>query len=149
MLAAQASSLTALYLTYGLLGGIGTGIVYVGVIGHMVQWFPDKRGLATGLVAAGYGVGALLTTFPIAAVLRESSYQDALMRFGVDLRGRRARRRAGLAATGRRVADRMESRDGAWPARRRHQGRRAARDARDADLLADVRDDDDDVDDRA
>ena len=82
ILAAQVSSLTMLYLTYGLLGGIGTGIVYVGVIGHMVQWFPDKRGLATGLVAAGYGVGALLTTFPIASVLRESTYQDALTRFG-------------------------------------------------------------------
>ena len=82
ILAAQASSVFTLYLTYGLLGGIGTGIVYVGVIGHMVQWFPDKRGLATGLVAAGYGMGALLTTFPIATVLRESSYQDALVRFG-------------------------------------------------------------------
>src|ERR1700680_804363 len=55
ILAAHASSLTMLYLTYGLLGGIGTGIVYVGVIGHMVQWFPDKRGLATGLVGAGAG----------------------------------------------------------------------------------------------
>src|SRR3977135_294862 len=83
VLAAQASTLTMLYLTYGLLGGIGTGVVYVGVVGHMVQWFPDKRGLATGLVAAGYGIGALLTTFPIAAVLRESTYQDALMRLGV------------------------------------------------------------------
>jgi len=83
ILAAQASSLTTLYLTYGLLGGVGTGIVYVGVIGHMVQWFPDKRGLATGLVAAGYGVGALLTTFPIATVLRESTYEDALTRFGL------------------------------------------------------------------
>ena len=82
VLAAQASNVFALYLTYGLLGGIGTGIVYVGVIGHMVQWFPDKRGFATGLVAAGYGMGALLTTFPIASVLRESSYQDALVRFG-------------------------------------------------------------------
>jgi OFA family oxalate/formate antiporter-like MFS transporter len=82
MLAAQSSSVVTLYLTYGLLGGIGTGIVYIGVIGHMVQWFPDRRGLATGLVAAGYGMGALLTTFPIAAVLRESSYQDALVRFG-------------------------------------------------------------------
>jgi OFA family oxalate/formate antiporter-like MFS transporter len=82
VLAAQASNVFALYVTYGLLGGIGTGIVYVGVIGHMVQWFPDKRGLATGLVAAGYGMGALLTTFPIATVLRESSYQDALVRFG-------------------------------------------------------------------
>ena len=83
ILAAQASSLTMLYLTYGLLGGVGTGIVYVGVIGHMVQWFPDKRGLSTGLVAAGYGVGALLTTFPIATVLRESTYEDALTRFGL------------------------------------------------------------------
>jgi OFA family oxalate/formate antiporter-like MFS transporter len=83
ILAAQASSLTTLYLTYGLLGGVGTSIVYVGVIGHMVQWFPDKRGLATGLVAAGYGVGALLTTFPIATVLRESTYEDALTRFGL------------------------------------------------------------------
>jgi len=83
VLAAQASNVVTLYLTYGLLGGIGTGIVYVGVIGHMVQWFPDKRGLATGLVAAGYGMGALLTTFPIAGVLRESSYQDALVRFGL------------------------------------------------------------------
>jgi oxalate/formate antiporter len=83
VLASQASSLTHLYLTYGLLGGIGTGIVYVGVIGHMVQWFPDKRGLATGLAAAGYGIGAVLTTFPISAVLRESSYQAALMRFGL------------------------------------------------------------------
>jgi MFS transporter, OFA family, oxalate/formate antiporter len=83
ILAAQVSSLTALYLTYGLLGGIGTGIVYIGVIGHMVQWFPDRRGLATGLVAAGYGMGALLTTFPIASVLRDSGYQDALTRFGL------------------------------------------------------------------
>jgi OFA family oxalate/formate antiporter-like MFS transporter len=83
ILAAKVSSLAMLYLTYGLLGGIGTGIVYVGVIGHMVQWFPDRRGLATGLVAAGYGIGALLTTFPISAVLRESSYQVALSRFGL------------------------------------------------------------------
>ena len=60
-----ATTLTGLYLTYGLLGGVGTGIVYVGVIGHMVQWFPDRRGFATGIVAAGYGMGALLTTFPI------------------------------------------------------------------------------------
>jgi oxalate/formate antiporter len=83
MLASTADSVTMMYLTYGLLGGIGTGIVYVGVVGHMVQWFPDKRGLATGLVAAGYGVGALATTFPIASVLRNASYHEALLRFGI------------------------------------------------------------------
>jgi MFS transporter, OFA family, oxalate/formate antiporter len=105
MLASQASSVMTLYLTYGLLGGIGTGVVYVGVIGHMVQWFQDKRGLATGLVAAGYGIGALLTTFPIAAVLRDSSYQTALMRFGVVFAA------AGIvAAQGLRRAPRMPSR---------------------------------------
>ncbi len=82
ILAARASTLPILYATYGCLGGIGTGIVYVGVIGHMVQWFPDKRGLATGLVAAGYGVGALLTTFPISVMLRDATYHVALTRFG-------------------------------------------------------------------
>jgi oxalate/formate antiporter len=82
VLAARAASLTGLYLTYGLLGGIGTGIVYVGVIGHMVQWFPDRRGFATGIVAAGYGFGAILTTFPIAESMKDASYQQALVRFG-------------------------------------------------------------------
>jgi oxalate/formate antiporter len=82
ILAARATTLTGLYLTYGLLGGIGTGIVYVGVIGHMVQWFPDRRGFATGLVAAGYGMGALLTTFPIAELLNSAGYQQALVRYG-------------------------------------------------------------------
>jgi MFS transporter, OFA family, oxalate/formate antiporter len=83
VLAARVTTLTGLYLTYGLLGGIGTGIVYVGVIGHMVQWFPDRRGFATGVVAAGYGMGALLTTFPIAELLSHSGYQQALVRYGL------------------------------------------------------------------
>jgi OFA family oxalate/formate antiporter-like MFS transporter len=82
VLAARATTLVGLYLTYGALGGIGTGIVYVGVIGHMVQWFPDRRGFATGIVAAGYGMGALLTTFPIAALLKDAGYQQALVRYG-------------------------------------------------------------------
>jgi oxalate/formate antiporter len=83
ILASRVTTLTGLYLTYGLLGGIGTGIVYVGVIGHMVQWFPDRRGFATGIVAAGYGMGALLTTFPISESMKEASYQQALFRWGL------------------------------------------------------------------
>jgi len=82
VLAARATTLTGLYLTYGVLGGVGTGIVYVGVIGHMVQWFPDRRGFATGVVAAGYGMGALLTTFPVAELLKDAGYQQALVRYG-------------------------------------------------------------------
>ena len=83
VLAARASVLAHLYLTYGLLCGIGTGIVYVGVIGHMVQWFPDRRGFATGIVAAGYGMGAILTTFPISEALKNAGYEQALARYGL------------------------------------------------------------------
>jgi OFA family oxalate/formate antiporter-like MFS transporter len=112
VLAAQAADLTALYLTYGLLGGIGTGIVYVGVVGHMVQWFPDRRGLATGCVAAGYGMGALLFTFPVSTAISQSGYGDAMWRFGVifgigGLIAAQGFRRAPArsAATARRVHD--------------------------------------------
>ncbi len=83
VLAARASVLAHLYLTYGLLCGIGTGIVYVGVIGHMVQWFPDRRGFATGIVAAGYGMGAILTTFPISEALKNAGYEQALAHYGL------------------------------------------------------------------
>src|SRR5947207_8824226 len=83
LLASHASTLTTLYLTYGLLGGIGTGIVYVGVIGHMVQWFPDRRGFATGIVAAGYGMGAILTTFPISGTLKNAGHAQALTQYGL------------------------------------------------------------------
>jgi MFS transporter, OFA family, oxalate/formate antiporter len=83
VLAAQAESLTGLLLSYGLLGGIGTGIVYVGVVGLMVRWFPDRRGLATGVVAAGYGVGAIITTFPISASLAAAGLESTLGRYGL------------------------------------------------------------------
>jgi MFS transporter, OFA family, oxalate/formate antiporter len=85
ILAAYATSLISLYLTYGLFCGIGTGIVYVGIVGLMVRWFPDRRGLATGVVAAGYGFGAILTTFPIDTMMKESGYQHTLVVFGVIL----------------------------------------------------------------
>ena len=83
--AAYVSSLTGLYLTYGLFCGIGTGIVYVGIIGLMVRWFPDRRGFATGVVAAGYGFGALLTNAAIYNMINESGYQHTLVVFGVIL----------------------------------------------------------------
>jgi OFA family oxalate/formate antiporter-like MFS transporter len=82
MLAAHAGSLTALYLSYGVLGGLGTGIVYVGVVGQMVGWFPDKRGFAAGMVAAGYGFGAVVTTFPIASSIATAGYQATLLQYG-------------------------------------------------------------------
>ena len=83
VLAAQAGSVAALYLTYGLLGGLGTGIVYIGVVGQMVGWFPDRRGFAAGIVAAGYGMGAIATTFPISDSLAEAGYPATLLKFGL------------------------------------------------------------------
>ncbi|MEE6179099.1 oxalate/formate MFS antiporter [Mycobacterium sp. 050134] len=82
-LAAHAHSVPALYLTYGGVGGVGTGIVYVGVVGLMVQWFPDRRGFAAGVVAAGYGMGAILTTFPIASSLAARGVESTLWLFGL------------------------------------------------------------------
>src|SRR6202042_428110 len=83
--AGYATSLTGLYFTYGLFCGIGTGIVYIGTVGLMVRWFPDRRGFATGMVAAGYGFGAILTTFPIDTMLKSAGYQHTLAVFGIIL----------------------------------------------------------------
>jgi oxalate/formate antiporter len=80
--ASYASSLTMLYLTYGLIGGLGTGIVYVGVVGQVVAWFPERRGFAAGVVAAGYGMGAIVTTFPITNALAAVGYQMTLLQYG-------------------------------------------------------------------
>jgi OFA family oxalate/formate antiporter-like MFS transporter len=77
VLASYAHSTPMLYLTYGGVGGLGTGIVYVGVVGLMVRWFPDRRGFAAGAVAAGYGMGAIVTTFPIAASLASRGVESA------------------------------------------------------------------------
>ncbi|GGI15678.1 oxalate/formate MFS antiporter [Oxalicibacterium faecigallinarum] len=83
VLASYVTGVWGLYLTYGLLGGVGTGIIYVGVVGLMVQWFPDKRGFAVGMVAAGYGFGAIITTFAISASVKSSGVASTLLTFGL------------------------------------------------------------------
>lgn len=85
--AAHVTNIYALYATYGLLCGLGTGFVYVGVVGLMVRWFPERRGFAAGVVAAGYGFGAMLTTFPIADMMKKSGYRPTLVVFGLILGG--------------------------------------------------------------
>ena len=61
-------SLTLLYLTYGVLAGVGIGLGYIVPIATLVKWFPDKRGFITGVAVAGFGAGALVTA-PIARYL--------------------------------------------------------------------------------
>jgi MFS transporter, OFA family, oxalate/formate antiporter len=57
-----------LYLTYGVIGGIGVGFAYIIPVAVLVKWFPDKRGLMTGIAVGGFGAGALITA-PIATRL--------------------------------------------------------------------------------
>jgi len=83
VLSAYVDNIWALYFTYGVLGGFGTGIIYVGIIGLMVRWFPDRRGLATGLAAAGYGFGAFFTSFPIDSMIKSAGYAHALVVWGI------------------------------------------------------------------
>jgi MFS transporter, OFA family, oxalate/formate antiporter len=60
--------LVVLYLTYGVIGGIGIGLGYIIPIAVLVRWFPDKRGLMTGIAVGGFGAGALITA-PLATHL--------------------------------------------------------------------------------
>jgi MFS transporter, OFA family, oxalate/formate antiporter len=70
-LASFSSGLTALYLTYGLIGGIGLGFGYIVPISVLVKWFPDRRGVMTGIAVGGFGAGALVTA-PVATRLIQS-----------------------------------------------------------------------------
>src|SRR5512138_1317200 len=64
--AAAQHSLFGLYLSYGVLGGIGMGMGYITPVATLTKWFPDRRGLMTGVAVAGYGAGALIMS-PVAA----------------------------------------------------------------------------------
>src|SRR6516165_839984 len=82
VLNAYADSLPLLYLAAAI-GGIGAGVVYGGSVGNALKWFPDRRGLAAGLTAAGFGAGSALTVVPIANMIASSGYQAAFWWFGI------------------------------------------------------------------
>jgi OFA family oxalate/formate antiporter-like MFS transporter len=77
-----ADSLFLLYLGAAI-GGIGAGVIYGGSVGNALKWFPDRRGLAAGLTAAGFGAGSALTVIPIANMIQSSGYQSAFLWFGL------------------------------------------------------------------
>jgi MFS transporter, OFA family, oxalate/formate antiporter len=77
-----ADSLTLLYVAAAI-GGIGAGIIYGGAVGNALKWFPDRRGLAAGLTAAGFGAGSALTVVPIANLIATSGYETAFFWFGI------------------------------------------------------------------
>ncbi len=79
---AHATSLTLLYAG-GLVGGVGAGIVYGTAVGNALKWFTDRRGLAAGLTAAGFGAGSALTIIPIYNMIKHSGYQSTFLFFGI------------------------------------------------------------------
>jgi len=82
VLNAYADSLPMLYVAAAI-GGTGAGAVYGTAVGNSLKWFTDRRGLAAGLTAAGFGAGSAATVIPIAAVIQSSGYQTAFLRFGI------------------------------------------------------------------
>ena len=78
----MASSLAVLYLGAGI-GGAGAGAVYGTAVGNSLKWFTDRRGLAAGLTAAGFGAGTALTVPPIARMIEVQGYQRAFFVFGI------------------------------------------------------------------
>ncbi len=77
-----ADSLPLLYLGAAI-GGIGAGAVYGTCVGNALKWFPDRRGLAAGLTAAGFGMGSAVTIIPIQAIIQSMGYQTAFLYFGI------------------------------------------------------------------
>ena len=77
-----ASNLTLLYIAAAL-GGIGAGFIYGATVGNALKWFPDKRGLAAGLTAAGFGAGSAVTVVPISNMIASAGYQTTFITFGL------------------------------------------------------------------
>ena len=77
-----AQSLTVLYIAAAI-GGIGAGGVYGTCVGNALKWFPDHRGLAAGLTAAGFGAGSALTIIPIQNMIQSGGYESTFISFGI------------------------------------------------------------------
>lgn len=82
ILNSYANSLVMLYAA-AIISGIGAGAVYGTCVGNALKWFPDRRGLAAGITAAGFGAGAALTVVPIKHMIDASGYESAFFTFGI------------------------------------------------------------------
>lgn len=79
---AYASTLNMFYLGQ-VIAGLGAGAVYGTCVGNALKWFPDKRGLAAGITAAGFGAGSALTVAPIQWMIADKGFQAAFLYFGI------------------------------------------------------------------
>jgi OFA family oxalate/formate antiporter-like MFS transporter len=78
----MATSLEMLYVGAAL-SGVGAGAIYATCVGNAVKWFPDRRGLAVGLTAAGFGAGAAVTVIPIQKMIASSGYAATFFWFAI------------------------------------------------------------------
>jgi OFA family oxalate/formate antiporter-like MFS transporter len=78
----QATSLMGFYIGAAV-GGVGVGSIYATCINNALKWFPDRRGLAVGLTAGGYGAGSAATILPIASMIGTSGFQQTFLFFGI------------------------------------------------------------------
>ena len=78
-----ATSVFHLYICYGALAGTGAGIIYIATVANAVKWFPDRRGLAAGLTAAGFGGGSALTLIPISGSIASMGWAGAMTAWGI------------------------------------------------------------------
>jgi len=81
-LALQIQSLPLMYLGYGIIGGTGLGLGYVTPVATVAKWFPDKKGLVTGMVVMGFGFGALLMSKVLAPALMHLADKNLVIVFG-------------------------------------------------------------------
>jgi MFS transporter, OFA family, oxalate/formate antiporter len=77
-----ADSLSLLYFAAAI-SGMGAGAVYGTCVGNALKWFPDRRGLAAGLTAAGFVAGSALTILAISALIKTSGHESAFLYFGI------------------------------------------------------------------
>ncbi|GGC12983.1 oxalate/formate MFS antiporter [Oxalicibacterium flavum] len=82
VLNSQATTLMGFYVGAAV-GGIGVGCIYATCINNALKWFPDRRGLAVGLTAGGYGMGSAATILPIAAMIKSDGFQETFFFFGL------------------------------------------------------------------
>ncbi len=145
VLSAQVNGLATLWLVYGCMGGLGTGIVYIGVVGLMVKMVPTAAGICRRRGGGGLRDGGHhKSTFPISPSLTTNGLEHTMTTFGILFRPRRLHRQSGAEAAAARCLPARQSDGGAEQQIVYFPGNAAP-----ATVLADVRHDGDDVDFRA
>jgi OFA family oxalate/formate antiporter-like MFS transporter len=78
-----APNLLVLYLTFGIIGGIGIGLGYIVALAMLIKWFPDRRGFITGLAVAGFGGGAVITGLVAPALIKSVGVGSTFLYLGI------------------------------------------------------------------